>query len=114
MPLLIGAVAVGPDEVEMSGDMALKKINLIDALKNKGTIDALFRLCLATSEEVAVFAYNFALMLFVDFMKHVTLVAIKGLPVSRPTHFPSCRHEFFFLGVPMKHAKMCKKELSIN
>lgn len=52
LPLLIGAVAVGPTEVEVAGDLAIKKIDLEKVLENKDTVNNLFNLYLGLSLQV--------------------------------------------------------------
>ncbi|VDK85675.1 unnamed protein product [Litomosoides sigmodontis] len=49
LPLLIGAVALGPTEVEVAGDLAIKKIDLEKVLENKDTVNSLFNLYLGLS-----------------------------------------------------------------
>ncbi|VDP20037.1 unnamed protein product, partial [Onchocerca flexuosa] len=49
LPLLIGAIALGPSEVEIAGDVAIKKIDLEKVLRNKDTVKSLFNLYLGLS-----------------------------------------------------------------
>ncbi|EFO27762.2 hypothetical protein LOAG_00726 [Loa loa] len=49
LPLLIGAIALGPSEVEIAGDIAIKKIDLEKVLRNKNTVNILFNLYLGLS-----------------------------------------------------------------
>ncbi|KAM3717041.1 Proteasome adapter and scaffold protein [Dirofilaria immitis] len=49
LPLLIGATANGPSEVEIAGDVAIKKIDLQKVLRNKDTVNSLFNLYLGLS-----------------------------------------------------------------
>lgn len=52
LPLLIGATALGSDEVEIAGDIAIKKIDLKKALENRSTVNTLFSLYLGLSLQV--------------------------------------------------------------
>uniref|UniRef100_A0A158Q7N0 Non-specific serine/threonine protein kinase n=1 Tax=Elaeophora elaphi TaxID=1147741 RepID=A0A158Q7N0_9BILA len=52
LPLLIGATALGPSEVEIAGDVAIKKIDLEEVLRNKDTVDTLFSLYLGLPLQV--------------------------------------------------------------
>lgn len=52
LPLLIGATALGPSEVEVAGDVAIKKIDLEKVLRNKDTVNSLFSLYLGLSRQV--------------------------------------------------------------
>ncbi|CAG9538848.1 unnamed protein product [Cercopithifilaria johnstoni] len=49
LPLLIGAIALGPNEVEVAGDVAIKRIDLEKILRNKDTVNSLFNLYLGSS-----------------------------------------------------------------
>uniref|UniRef100_A0A915PHK3 ARM repeat superfamily protein n=1 Tax=Setaria digitata TaxID=48799 RepID=A0A915PHK3_9BILA len=51
LPLLIGATALGPSEVEMAGDIIIKKIDMENVLKNVNTINSLFNLYLGSSPQ---------------------------------------------------------------
>lgn len=51
LPLLIGAVALGPGEVEIAGDVAIKRINLDEVLNSKDVVKSLFNLYLGGSSQ---------------------------------------------------------------
>ncbi|KAL3985719.1 Proteasome stabiliser family protein [Acanthocheilonema viteae] len=51
LPLLIGATALGPSDVEVAGDVAIKKIDLEKVLRNKDTVNSLFNLYLGLSSQ---------------------------------------------------------------
>ncbi|VIO98641.1 Uncharacterized protein BM_BM3047 [Brugia malayi] len=51
LPLLVGAIALGPGEVELAGDIAIKKIDLEKVLTNKDTVNSLFNLYLGLSHQ---------------------------------------------------------------
>ncbi|EJW84428.1 hypothetical protein WUBG_04660, partial [Wuchereria bancrofti] len=51
LPLLVGAVALGPGEVELAGDVTMRKIDLEKVLRNKDTVNSLFNLYLGLSHQ---------------------------------------------------------------
>lgn len=72
LPLLIGAIALGPSEVEVAGDVAIKKIDLEKVLRNKDTVNSLFNLYLGVSLQV----------FFIVFTSYIILCCCKIIQVK--------------------------------